>query len=117
MDNKNYYPIELDSQGAFTLVNGGTAPSPCCITFIPQVDFMNLTIKGLSKEPIKVTNIKANDTLVIDGENRSITLNDRDYFSNYDAWEFPKLEPGINHVEINNGALASIAIEYTKRYI
>ena len=48
---ENYYPIEFDETGAnFTIVNNGTAPAPCVITFIPKVDFIRLEIKGLSKE-------------------------------------------------------------------
>ena len=40
---ENYYPIEFDSAGDnFTIVNNGTAPAPCVITFIPKVDFIRL---------------------------------------------------------------------------
>lgn len=113
----NYYPIEFDNQGVFTITNNGTAPSPCKITFIPKVDFVNLQITGLSKEPIKVSHIKANQTLVIDGENKEVLLDDQDYFNNYDSWEFPKLMPGVNSVQIPNGGQASVAIEYTQRFI
>lgn len=113
----NYYPIEFDNQGVFTITNNGTAPSPCKITFIPKVDFVNLQITGLSKEPIKVSHIKANQTLVIDGENKEVLLDDQDYFNNYDSWEFPKLMPGANSVQIPNGGQASVAIEYTQRFI
>lgn len=113
----NYYPIEFDNNGSFTIVNNGTAPAPCKITFIPKVDFVNLQITGLSKEPIRVSHIQANQTLVIDGEEREVLLDDQDYFSHYDAWEFPKLMPGANSVQIPNGGQASVAIEYTQRFI
>ena len=113
----NYYPIEFDDNGGFTVVNNGTAPAPCKITFVPKVDFINLEITGLSKEPIRVSNIKANQTLVIDGEEREVLLDEQDYFDKYDAWEFPKLMPGVNVIQISNGGLASVAIEYTQRFI
>lgn len=114
--DKNYYPIDFND-GSFTVVNNGTAPTPVVFTFIPKVDFMMLMIEGLSEEPIRVFNIKANDTLVIDAENRLVTLNDQNYFDKYEAWEFPKLQPGVNEIKIANGTMASIAIEYTARYI
>ena len=114
----NYYPIEFDETGAnFAITNNGTAPAPCVITFIPKVDFIRLTIEGLSKDPINVANVKMNQVLVIDGENRKVLLDDKDAFDHYDAWEFPKLQPGQNNIKINNGVQASISIEYNARYI
>ncbi len=113
----NYYPIEFNGDGQFTIYNNGTAPSPCKITIIPMVDFVNLTIQGLSREPIVVRNVLQDSTLVIDGENRTVTLDDQNYFSNYDGWEFPKVQPGSNQVIIPGGARAQVAIEYQMRYI
>lgn len=115
---KNYYPIEFDENGSsFVIVNNGTAPTPCCITIIPKIDIMNLVIEGLSREPIKVSNVKTKDVLVIDAENRVVSINDVSAFDHYDGWEFPKLQPGKNTVKITNGAQASVAIEYSARYI
>ena len=115
---ENYYPIEFDSAGDnFTIVNNGTAPAPCVITFIPKVDFIRLEIEGLSKEPIIVSNVKTEQVLVIDGENRTVLLDDKEAFDHYDAWEFPKLQPGQNNIKIKNGVQASISIEYNARYI
>ena len=114
----NYYPIEFDNNGtSFTITNSGTAPAPCVVIIVPKVDIMSLTISGLSKTPITVNRVLANQTLVIDGENRSVTLEDNDYFANYDAWEFPKLQPGVNQISITSGAQAQVAIEYSQRYI
>lgn len=113
---ENYYPIEFDGAD-FTIYNNGTAPAPCVITFIPRVDFLTLTITGLSQEPIKVNTILKDQELVIDGENRTVTLDGANYFSNYDAWEFPKVQPGRNDVSILNGQMADISIEYDLRYI
>lgn len=118
MDNENYYPIEFDDTGdSFIITNNGTAPAPCKVTFIPKVDFYYLTIEGLTEEPISVSQVKVGDVLVIDGEARTITINDVDAFDRYDAWEFPKLQPGINNVTIKNGVQAAISIEYNPRYI
>ena len=113
-----YYPIEFDSAGStFSIMNHGTAPAPCVITIIPKVDFMRLVIAGLTKSPITFTGLKANQTLIINGENRTVMVDDVDAFANYDAWEFPKLQPGLNNIVIENGIQASIAIEYNTHYI
>ena len=116
--SENYYPIEIDvAKGGFTIVNSGTAPAPCKITIIPKVDFMALTITGLSESPITVSQVKTRDVLVIDGEARKVLINDKDAFSHYDAWEFPKVQPGVNEVQITNATQATIQIEYDTRYI
>lgn len=117
-DNTQYYPIEFDEAGSvFTITNSGTAPSPCVVTIIPKVDFLKIVIQGMSKDPIIFTGLKMNQTLVIDGEERTVTVNGEDAFSNYDAWEFPKLQPGINQIIIEQGIQASISIEYSANYI
>lgn len=114
----NYFPIDFNAEGdSFVVTNNGTAPTPCVITFIPKVDFFKLTIEGLSEQPIVLNGVKANDAVVIDGENRVVTINDQDAFDKYDAWEFPKLQVGVNKVKIANGVQASIAISYNPRYI
>lgn len=116
--NENYYPIEIDvGESSFVMTNSGTAPAPCKITIIPKVDFINLTITGLSKSPITVSQVKTNDVLVIDGETRQVLINDKDAFAQYDAWEFPKVQPGVNKVSITNAGQATIQIEYDTRYI
>ena len=114
--NENYYPITFDGD-SFIITNNGTAPAPCKITIIPQVDFMVLTIEGLSKKPINISQLKTNDVLVINGENREITINECPAFDKFDGWEFPKLQPGINTVEIKNGAQIQLSIEYNARYL
>ena len=118
MDNTQYYPIEFDATGSvFNIFNNGTAPAPCVITIIPKVDFLKLVIKGLTETPITFTGLKTNQTLVIDAEERSVTVDGEDAFANYDAWEFPKLQPGANQITIENGTSATISIEYSANYI
>ena len=118
MMEENYYPIEFDNTGAsFVINNNGTAPAPCVVSFIPKVDFIVFEIRGLSREPIKVPNIRTGQTLIIDGENRTVKLDDKDILDKYEAWEFPKLQPGENTITVINGIQASISIEYNARYI
>lgn len=113
-----YYPINFDEAGnTFSITNNGTAPAPCVITIIPKVDFLKLEIIGLSELPIVFTGLRMNEALVIDGEKCEITVDGEDAFLHYDAWEFPRLQPGINEITIKNGIQASIAIEYNTCYI
>lgn len=117
-NNVQYYPIEFDTTGTvFNVFNNGTAPAPCVVTIIPKVDFLKLVIRGLTETPITFTGLKTGQTLVIDAEERSVTVDDEDAFANYDAWEFPKLQPGANQITIENGTSATISIEYSANYI
>ena len=118
MENTQYYLIEFDSLGrSFTVHNSGTAPAPCVVTFIPKFDFLKLVIEGLTDEPITFTGLKTGQVLVIDGEERTVTVDGVSAFDKYDAWEFPKLQPGENQITIENGSGATISIEYNARYI
>lgn len=117
-NNVQYYLIEFDTTGTvFNVFNNGTAPAPCVVTIIPKVDFLKLVIRGLTETPITFTGLKTGQTLVIDAEERSVTVDDEDAFANYDAWEFPKLQPGANQITIENGTSATISIEYSANYI
>lgn len=113
----NYFPIRINDQGSFSVTNTGTAPAPCKVTIVPKVDIMSLTITGLSADPIVLKNIYYNTTLVLDGELGEVRINDVLSYNNYDAWEFPKLQPGINNISITNSSQCEISIEYEPRYI
>lgn len=117
--NKNYFPITIVSGiQTFTVANGGTAPAPCKITLTPLNDIMTLTIKGLTDESIVVTKVKAGDAVVLDGINKQIKINGVDAFDRYNAWEFPRLKPGNNKIEITNAdEMTLIEIEFQPRYI
>lgn len=112
------YPIEFENDNSsFVVFNHGTAPAPCVITFIPKIDYIQLTIDGLSTKPIIVNKVLKNNVLVIDGERHLVTIDGEDAINSYDAWEFPKLQPGENKINIQNGAQAAISIEFNPRYI
>jgi phage-related protein len=69
-----------------------------------------MTITGLSEEPIKMNRVQRGDVLIIDGIDNVITIDGNDAFSQYDAWEFPKLYPGTNNIRITNGGTCSVSI-------
>jgi len=110
LQGKTYLPIEFDSSGDFTIINNGTAAAPCRLTIVPQNDVMQMEITGLSDEPIRVSRVQRNTILVLDGINRTVTKDDQPAFNDYDAWEFPRLLPGINEISITDAATSSVSI-------
>ena len=114
----NYYPITFNDEGTgFSVNNTGTAPSPCVITLVPRVNLLNITITGLSENPIVINNINANNIAVINGENRTFTVDGVEAWDKYNGWQFPRLQPGINNITISNGSQLEIEIAYNARYI
>lgn len=113
---ENYYPIVFE-EGSFTIINNGTAPTPCKITIIPKINFVVLTIEGVSEKPISVSSLSANDVLVIDGETREVLINDQPAFDRYNGWEFPKLQSGENMISILNGNHIELSVEFNARYL
>lgn len=117
LNSKTYLPIVFSSDNSFSIVNNGTAAAPCRLTIIPQNDAMILTIAGLSSQPIKVNRVMGGQILVIDGIEKTVTIDDQNAFDQFDAWEFPKLQVGTNIITITEAANATISIEYQPRYI
>ena len=115
---ENYYPISLNEQGnGFSVINTGTAPTPCVLTIIPRVNQLSISIGGLSETPITITNVNANDIVVIDGEKDEITINNELAWDHFEGWSFPRLNPGTTEVSITNASMFAIEIAYNARYI
>lgn len=115
--NITYLPIAVKDGSSFTVKNNGTAAAPCRISITTINDIMALKITGLSEDPITVQSVLAKSNLIIDGINKNITINGKQAFDQYDAWEFPRLLPGTNQVTITNANDMVINIEYQPRYI
>lgn len=113
-----YFPVVFEDDGeSFSIINNGTAASPCRVTIVPKNDIMLLTIIGLSEEPIKVTRVQKGNVLIIDGIDKTVTIDGNEIWDQYDAWEFPKLYAGTNNISITNGGTCQISIEYQPRYV
>ena len=117
--NKTYYPLSITSgTTSFSVKNDGTAAAPCRLSFTPINDAMLVTITGLSDEPITVSNVMRGQRVVIDGINKTITINGVEAFQRYGGWEFPKLQPGDNVVNMSAANdMSLIEIEFQPRYI
>jgi len=117
--NKTYYPITFSSDTtSFTIKNEGTAAAPCRLSFTPINDIMRFTVEGLSEEPIVMTRILRGNIVTIDGINRKIQIDGSDAYSQFDGWEFPKLQPGDNLITMTAANdMSLIEIEFQPRYI
>lgn len=68
---------------------------------------------------ITVKNLKANDTLIIDGiEKKVFYLSDPDtsVFDDTDIFSFPKLYPGVNDITVSDNSVA-VVIKYYPTYM
>ncbi len=117
--NHIYYPITvIPGENTFTILNDGTAAAPCRLSFIPINDIVSCRITGLSEEELIINNIRTGSKVVLDGINKTITINELEAFSQFDGWEFPKLQPGENKVFITNAdSMTLIECEFQPRYI
>lgn len=97
-----------------TLVMEGTTKSPAIVTITPDIALVSLTIKGITDEAITIKDIARNAKIVIDGQNCTITENDRNILDKTDLWEFPRLMPGKNIITLDNSC--SVKIDYRAFY-
>lgn len=116
-EENTYFPIVVESDGSFTITNSGTAAAACRISIVPRNDIMRLEIEGLSQDKIVMTRIRSGQLLIIDGIDRVVTLDGVNAFEDYDGWELPRLQPGVNHIKITNADTMALSIEYQPRYI
>jgi phage-related protein len=61
-----------------TLPAQGNLPSPATITLTPSQDIGTLTLSGLTKKPVTISNLHAGAPVVIDGEKCTVTEADLD---------------------------------------
>lgn len=94
----------------------GTDETPTTIEITSTIDQPTLTITGLTKTPIVVKNIKANQKIVIDAENFSITAGGVNKFADVDLWEYPFLKQGTNHITLNQSTI-TLVLKYKPRYL
>lgn len=114
-----YYPIIITpGENNFTVLNDGTAAAPCRLSLTTINDIMELTVTGLSEEPLKINNIMAGSLVIFDGINKQVTVNGLDALDRFNGWEFPKLQPGANEITITAASeMTLIEIEFQPRFI
>lgn len=95
---------------------GGNSNIPCIVEITPTIDMIDVTIQGLSEDPIVVKNLKANKTVKIDGIKGTVTQNSINKFLDTDMWEFPFLVPGTNTIKVDKDT-CNIKVIYNSRFL
>ena len=94
----------------------GNLETPAIVEITPSVDAIDLTINGLSEDPITIRNLKQNKKIIINGEDGTVLQDGINKFMDTDLWEFPKLNPGANTITISKNTV-DINIKYKGRWI
>lgn len=94
----------------------GNQVTPAIVEIIPNVSLIDLTLEGLSEDPIILKNLKMNEVFILDGVKGKVTCNGANRLNDTDFWEFPKLKPGQNTMKINK-ANCTINVKYKPRYV
>lgn len=98
------------------ILGKGNTKVPCIVEITPIIDMIDLTITGLSEDPLIVKNLKGNKTVIIDGIKGTVTQDGINKFDDTDMWEFPFLIPGSNNITVNKDT-CNITIKYNPRFI
>ncbi|CEP50269.1 tail component family protein [[Clostridium] sordellii] len=99
-----------------TILGKGNTKVPCIVEITPIIDMIDLTITGLSEDPLIVKNLKGNKTIIIDGIKGTVKQDGINKFDDTDMWEFPFLVPGTNTITVNKDT-CNITIKYNPRFL
>lgn len=91
----------------------GNVKTPATLEITPSIDTIDLTLEGLTDEPIVIRNLKAGKKIVIkEGLTTEAGVNK---FNDIDMWEFPLLHPGANTITVSKSNV-DISIKYNPMY-
>lgn len=108
--------VTVSGQGSVTTENPGNRKGPCTVAVTPELSLGSLTVTGVTEKPIILRNLQANATVVIDGEAGTVKQEGTNKFSDYEAWEFPRILPGENVISVSNEAV-TVQVSYRPMYI
>lgn len=92
----------------------GNQITPAMVEIVPNVSLIDLTLEGLSDNPIILKNLKGGETIYIG--NGKVTAGGQSKMNDVDMWEFPKLKPGQNNISASKDT-CNITIKYNPRFI
>lgn len=105
------------------IVNSGNIYTPCLLEITSSTSFASddeLVITGFTDKEIKIKNLEADNTLIIDpcviNDSYLTTVNDENFFNNITMYEFPRLKSGNNAITINRDDIEIVA-KYYPRFI
>ncbi len=115
--NKGNEIIETINRVKSKTINvNGNLKTPCIVEITPIIDMIDLTITGLSEDPLIVRNLKGNKTIIINGIEGTVLQEGENKFADTDMWEFPFLTPGQNNITVNKNT-CNITIKYNPRFL
>ncbi|MGL4742271.1 MAG: phage distal tail protein [Sarcina sp.] len=94
----------------------GNKQVPIILEIIPTIDTIDLVINGLSEDPIKIKNLKANKKITFDSYKGTVLEETSNKFDDTDFWEFPFLIPGINNISFSKNNM-QIKIKYKPMWL
>lgn len=101
------------SQGTISVKGNTKCEAKLNIT--SRIDLIDCILEGVTEEPIKIENIKANKTVVLDGIEGLIIEEGKNKYLDIDLWEFPMLLPGKNLIKVNRENV-NIEIKYRPKW-
>ncbi|MDU1540611.1 MAG: phage tail protein [Paeniclostridium sordellii] len=105
----------IDRLTSKTIHVNGNLKAPCIVKIAPVIDMIDVTITGVSEDPIVVRNLKGNKSIIIDGIEGTVLQEGENKFDDTDMWEFPFLIPGQNNITVNKDT-CNITIKYNPRF-
>ena len=118
----NGYMTDAEVSNVYRSVNEvkfatlGTRDTPAIVE-ITQTDIQKLVINGFGNDPIVMTNLKKDRTVVIDAKKGIVTENGENKFADCDMWEFPVLKKkAVNHITFSNNK-CTVAIHYSPMWL
>lgn len=93
----------------------GNTNTPAIVEITPGINMIDITITGFG-DTFKISNLTANQKVIVDGEAGLVTMNGANKYGDFDGWEFPELIPGSNTITVSN-ANCTIDIKYKPRWI
>lgn len=89
----------ITSLTSISINNVGTVNTPCTIEITPNtIDLSDFIITGVSELPITIKTIRKGETVIINGLEGKVTVNNDNKYGDTDMWEFPRLTPGVNNI-------------------
>jgi phage-related protein len=120
---KEYTAHSVNRTSKATITPDTKFVTPAIVTITPIQDIVELTITGLSRNPITgaaedivLSSLKANAAVTIDGESKLILQGGENKYSDSDFWNFPTVIPGSNSLTFSS-TLCNVNIKYKPRYL
>lgn len=94
----------------------GNKVTEAIVEITPTNEISDITLEGLADDPIIIKKLKANKTVVVDGELQKVTVDGVNKYGDTDMWDFPRLIPGENNIQVSRNN-CNITIKYKPRFI